>query len=202
MAMTLECALDLDHLLWLPVPLAYPWNGHDSAEQWADALTDGMLAEVDASISAARPELDAAQRRSLLRATALATALAEPPLAEASVRFWLLPRDGRDAVVHLYVSDYGGGATADDLAAIAVAGLGGVVHSIEPVAGSGFETAARALVLIEATTPPVVVTRLIGIAEQAVAVLELLHPDPSAVAEVLPAMEPLFASIRLRREAA
>jgi hypothetical protein len=202
MAMTLQYALDLDHRLWLPVPLGYPWNGHDSAEQWADAVTDGMLAEVDASISAARPELDAAQRRALLRATALATTLAEPPVPEASERFWLLPREGREAVVHLYVSDYEGGTTADDLTAIAVAGLGGVVHSVEPVAGTEFETAARALVLVEATDPPVVVTRLIGVAEQAVAVLELLHPDPSAVAEVLPAMEPLFASIRLRRDAA
>lgn len=199
MAMTLQYALDLDHRLWLPVPLAFPWNEYASAEEWATAIAEGMLAEVDPSIQAARPELDAAQRRELLRATALATAVAEPPLDAVSERFWLLPREGREAVVHLYVSDYEGGTTHDDLAAIAVAGVGGVLHGVEMTPGTGFDVAARALVLLETTTPPVVVTRLIGIAEQAVAVLELIHPDPSAVAEVLPAMEPLFASIRMRR---
>jgi len=199
MAMTLEYALDLDHRLWLPVPLRFPWNDYTDAEGWADAVAEGMLDELTPAVRAARPGADVAEVRELLRATALASAVAPPPLPDPSERFWLLPREGREAIVHLYVSEYEGGTERDDLAALAVAGVGGVLHGVETLTGTGFETAARTITLVEGSTPPAVVLRLIGIAEGAVAVLEFIHPDPSAVGEVLPAMEQLFGSIRMRR---
>jgi len=203
MAMTLEYALDLDHRLWLPVPLRFPWNDYTDAEGWADAVAEGMLDELTPAVRAARPDADVAEVRELLRATALASALAPPPLPDPSERFWLLPREGREAIVHLYVSEYEGGTERDDLAALAVAGVGGTLHSVETLTGAGFDTAfdtaARTIALVETSDPSAVVLRLIGIAESAVAVLELIHPDPSALAEVLPALEQLFGSIRMRR---
>ena len=203
MAMTLEYALDLNHRLWLPVPLRFPWNDYTDAEGWADAVAEGMLDELIPAVRSARPGADAAEVRELLRATALASALAPPPLPDPSERFWYLPREGREAIVHLYVSEYQGGTGQDDFVALAVAGVGGTLHSAETLTGTAFDTAfdtaARTIVLVEGSDPPAVVLRLIGIAVGAVSVLEFIHPDPSAVAEVLPALEQLFGSIRMRR---
>lgn len=186
--MTLEYTIDLDHRVWIPVPLAFPWNGYPDAAAWASDLATGLLDGIDAPDDV----------RDALESSALAMSAMEPPLPGALERFWHLPEvGGPERLVHLYVTETDARA-AEELAELARAGVGGFVQTITVLEGTAFDVAIRAVVLTELPDRRLAVLRTVGVVGGHVFVVELIEEYTAVLEELEPAVEALFRSIRVR----
>ncbi|MBT2500708.1 hypothetical protein J7E25_16555 [Agromyces sp. ISL-38] len=193
MALTLEYTIDLDHRVWIPIPLSFPWNGYQNDEHWAADLAGSLLDGFDAG----------AEVEQQLQRTALALARVTGPLPGAIERFWHFPEfGGLERLVHLYISEVPEAREKADLGNLARAGIGGFVQVLAPLDGTSFARAARAVV-ITATgeDEPLYVERYIGLAGGLVFILELIESNAFAVEELEAPLESLFRSIRLQERA-
>lgn len=189
--MNLEYTIELDHTVWIPVPLAFPWNGYADAAAWAADLAIALMRGVDAP----------AEVRDGLEDSARAMAEVEPPLPGPIERFWHLPEHGGpERLVHLYVTTTEA-TTAEDLAELARAGVGGYVQTVTVLEDTGFDVAMRAVVLTEIPGRTLTVLRCLGLRAGCVFVLELIEEHTAVVEELEPVLETLFRSIRLRETA-
>ena len=187
--MTLEYTIDVDYGTWLPVPLAFPWNGYETAMDWAADVTADLLAGRGAP----------GDGRSAFAATALERAVMDPPLPEALERFWRRPDTGApDRLVHLYAIETDVDVAADDLVEIARAGIGGFVQTVTALDGTPFDLALRVVLLLEIPDAPVTVSRVIGARDGTALMLELIDDNIAAVAFLEPDIEALFRGIGLR----
>lgn len=188
MAMSVEYTIELDHRTWVPVPLAFPWNGFADADAWADAVEEGLLEGVKA------PE----EVRRELRRAAFAMATAPVPLPGAAERFWHLPETGgSERLVHLYVSPTEA-VTAEELTELGRAGVGGFVQTVLVLEDTAFPVALRTTVVTDLPDRQIAVQRCLGLAGGTVFVVELIEEDPLVLEELEPAVEALFRSIRVR----
>lgn len=187
--MTLEYSIDLDHSVWMPVPLDFPWNGYPDADEWSRDLASSLLEGFDVP-----DEVMAA-----LTESARANAKTDGPFPGANERFWHFPLDGgTQRLVHLYVNDYehaGEGAWR----ALATAWIGGYVQVLEPLADTDFDEAVRSVVIAqEGAAEPIYVVRFIGLRAGMAFILEFVEPDSGIVAELGDPAEALFRAIRVR----
>lgn len=190
--MNLEYTIDLDHRVWIPVPLAFPWNGFGDVEHWAAELSVSLMAGMGAPDDV----------REALRRAAIAMATVDPPLPGPLERFWHLPAvGGPERLVHLYVTDTEA-KTAEDLAQLARAGVGGIVQTVMVLEDTPFDVAMRAVVLTPVGDDTVAVLRVLGLAGGLVFVIELIEADPGVVEQLEAPVESLFRSIRLRVDGA
>ncbi|MGN8551636.1 UNVERIFIED_CONTAM: hypothetical protein OHV15_03500 [Microbacterium sp. SLM126] len=188
MAMTLEYTIELDHRVWIPVPLEFPWNGYPGPAAWASDLATSLMTGIDAP----------AEVRDALESSALAMAAVEPPLPGALERFWRLPvGGGPERLVHLYVTETDARA-AEELAELARAGVGGYVQTITVLEGTSFDVAIRAVVLTELPDRRLSVLRVVGVVGGYVFVVELIEEQTAVLEELEPAVEALFRSLRVR----
>lgn len=188
MEMTLEYTVDLDHTVWVPVPLEFPWNGYADAAAWAGDLSRSLMEGIDA------PEGVQEQ----LETSALAMATVQPPLPGALERFWHLPQfGGPERLVHLYASTTEA-TTAEQLAELARSGVGGFVQTISVLEDTAFDVAVRAVVITEIPDGPIGVLRCVGVADGGVFIVELIEEQPDVLEQLEPTVEALFRSIRLR----
>ncbi len=188
--MNLEYTVDLDHSVWIPVPLSFPWNGYDSAVHWAADLSQSLMKGTTAP-----PEV-----RDQLARSAVAMATVEPPLPGPMERFWHLPATGGpERLVHLYITETEA-TTAEQLVHLARAGLGGIVQTVTILEDTPFDVAMRAIVIAPVLDRDIAVLRVLGLAGGLVFVIELMEPDAVALEELEPIVESLFRSIRLRSD--
>lgn len=188
MEMTLEYTIELDHRVWIPVPLEFPWNGYPDAAAWSSDLATSLMTGIDA------PD----EVRDALESSALALARVESPLPGALERFWHLPVEGGpERLVHLYVTETDA-RTAEELAELARAGVGGYVQTITVLEATPFDVAIRAVVLTELPDRKLAVLRCVGVVGGYVFVLELIEEDAAVLEELEPVVESLFRSIRVR----
>lgn len=188
--MTLEYTIELDHRVWIPVPLAFPWNGYADAASWAHDLASSLMTGIDAPDEVVQA----------LEQSAVAMADVDPPLPGALERFWHLPVEGGpERLVHLYVTDTDA-RTAEDLAELARAGVGGYVQTVTVLEDTAFDVALRAVVLTELPDRNIAVLRALGLAGGHVFVVELIEERTAVLEEIEPAVEALFRSIRVRVE--
>jgi hypothetical protein len=190
--MNLAYTIDLDHRVWIPVPMTYPWNGYADSAAWSRDLAASLLGEAGAPAEVVDAFRDAAGMMSSVA----------PPLPGALERFWHFPAAGAaDRLVHLYVSDTEA-STAEDLAQLAVAGVGGIVQTVTVFEDTAFDVAISAVALARIGESEIAVLRVLGLSEGYVFVVELLEPDPVVLEQLQPEVEALFRSIRLRRDEA
>lgn len=188
MEMTVEYTVDLDHKVWVPVPLGFPWNGYADPAAWAGDLSRGLMEGMNA------PE----EVRQALETTALAMASIESPLSGAIERFWHLPEfGGPERLVHLYATA-SEARTAEQLAELARAGVGGRVQTIDVLEETAFDVAVRAVVVTEVPDATIAVLRCVGVAGGGVFIIELIEQYSDSLVELEPVVESLFRSIRLR----
>lgn len=188
MELTVDYTIDLDHRVWIPVPLAFPWNGYADEQSWAAGLAEGLLDGI------AAPD----EVRARLQESALAMATMDPPLPGPLERFWHLPEGGGDErLVHLYATATEA-TTAEELAHLARAGVGGVVQTVTVLEDTAFDVALRAVVITEIPDRQIAVLRCLGLAGGGVFVIELIEEDPLVLELLEPHVEALFRSIRLR----
>lgn len=197
--MTLQYTIELDHRVWIPIPLTFPWNGYDTDESWASDLASSLLTGFDAA-SAVRVQLET---------TALTLARTDGPLPGALERFWYFPElGGPERLVHLYISEYPD-ESGDDLTELARAGIGGFVQVLQPLADTGFARAIKAVV-ITSTDPgsplgshaddrTIFAERYLGLAGGMVFMLELIDQNAYVLQALEEPLEALFRSIRLRQ---
>ncbi len=186
--MTLEYTIELDHRVWIPVPLSFPWNGYPDAAAWASDLATSLMTGIDAP----------AEVRDALESSALAMAAVEPPLPGPLERFWHLPVEGGpERLVHLYVTETDARA-AEELAELARAGVGGYVQTVTVLEGTSFDVAIRAVVLTELPDRRLSVLRVVGVAGGHVFLVELIEEQTAVLEELEPVVEALFRSIRVR----
>lgn len=188
--MNVEYTIDLDHRVWIPVPLAFPWNGYADAATWAHDLSTSLMSGIDA------PD----EVRDALEQAALAMAAVEAPLPGALERFWHLPVEGGpERLVHLYVTETDA-TTAEQLAELARAGVGGYVQTVTVLEDTAFDVALRAVVITELPDRRISVLRTIGVAGGHVFVVELIEEQAAVLEELESVVESLFRSIRVRVE--
>jgi len=188
--MNVEYTIELDHRVWIPVPLVFPWNGYPDAAAWAADLSTSLMSGIDA------PE----EVRAALHEAAIAMAAVEPPLPGALERFWHLPVEGGpERLVHLYVTETDA-RTAEELSELARAGVGGYVQTVTVLEDTAFDVALRAVVLTELPDRRIAVLRAIGVTGGHVFVVELIEEQTAVLEELEPAVEALFRSIRVRVE--
>jgi hypothetical protein len=188
--MTLEYTIELDHRVWIPVPLEFPWNGYPDAAAWADDLATSLMTGIDAP----------AEVRDALETSALAMASVDSPLPGALERFWHLPADGGpERLVHLYVTETDARA-AEELAELARAGVGGYVQTITVLEDTAFDVAIRAVVLTELPGQRLAVLRVVGVVGGYVFMVELIEESTAVLEELEPVVEDLFRAIRVRIE--
>ncbi|GAA5035304.1 hypothetical protein ACFQRL_00670 [Microbacterium fluvii] len=186
--MSIEYSIELDHRLWMPVPLSFPWNDYESPERWAADIAHDLLQGLGAP-----PEVQQA-----LEDTALHHALVAPPLPEAIERFWRRPEAGApDRLVHLYALETDAFA-AEELVEISRVGIGGLVQTVTVLEETGFDVALRVVLLLEVGESPIAVVRLIGTGGGGALMLEQIDADLGAVAALEPDLEALLRSIRVR----
>ncbi|MDT0185084.1 hypothetical protein Q9S36_33375 [Microbacterium sp. ARD31] len=186
--MTLEYTIELDHSVWIPVPLAFPWNGYEDVASWSQDVSTALTTGIDAPDDV----------RARLRDAAQAMSEVDPPLPGALERFWHLPEQGGpERLVHLYVTSTEA-TTAEELAQLARAGVGGFVQTVTVLEDTGFDVAMRAVVLTEIPDRSLTVLRCLGLADGYVFVIELIEEHTAVVEELEPVVEALFRSIRLR----
>lgn len=188
MEMTLDYTIDLDHRVWIPVPLEFPWNGYADAAAWSADLAASLMEGVDAPDDV-REEL---QRAAVVMATV------EPPLPGPLERFWHLPETGGDErLVHLYATATEA-QTAEQLTHLARAGVGGAVQTVTVLEDTAFDVALRTVVITELPQGEIAVLRCLGVADGWVFVLELIEENPIVLEQLEPGVESLFRAIRLR----
>jgi hypothetical protein len=188
--MTLEYTIDLDHRTWVPVPLAFPWNGFPDAAAWAHGLATDLMSGIDAP----------AEVRDQLEATARVMAEVQPPLPGALERFWHLPEGGGpERLVHLYVTTTDA-TTAEQLAQLARAGVGGMIQTVTVLEDTAFDVALLAVVVTELPDRSVAVLRAVGVRAEYVFVVELIEEDAVVLEQLQPTIAELFRSIRLRTD--
>jgi hypothetical protein len=188
--MNVEYTIDLDHRVWIPVPLVFPWNGYADAATWAHDLSTSLMSGIDA------PD----EVRAALEQAAVGMADVDSPLPGALERFWHLPVEGGpERLVHLYVTETEA-RTAEELAELARAGVGGFVQTVTVLEGTAFDVALRAVVLTDLPDRRIAVLRTLGIRGGHVFVVELIEEQTAVLEELEPAVEALFRSIRVRVE--
>jgi len=187
-ALDLQYTIELDHSVWIPVPLQFPWNDHADAAAWAAELSHDLLHGMGA------PD----EVRDALERSAVAMAAVDPPLPGPLERFWHLPaQGGPERLVHLYVTETEA-TTAEQLVFLARAGLGGLVQNVVVLEDTPFDVAMRVLVLAPLGDRDIAVVRVLGLAAGFVFVVELIEEDPVALEIMEPVVESLFRAIRLR----
>lgn len=191
----LEYGIDLDHRVWVPVPLTFPWNDYTDAATWSGDVASSLLSGFDAPA-----DVVAALQRS-----ALAMAETEGPFPGAVERFWHFPVEGgSERLAHLYIAEYPepGESAAR---AIATAGIGGYVQVIERVDDTAFEQSWRTVVIAEPETgdrQPIFVARFIGFVGGIVFLVETVDSNAIVLQELLEPLETLFRAIELREPGA
>jgi len=190
---TLEYSIALDHSVWMPVPLDFPWNGYADADAWSTDLASSLLNGFDAS-----PEVVAA-----LGATAREMANVSGPFDGAEERFWHFPLDGgTQRLIHLYVEEYPYTGEAA-WRALATAGVGGYVQVLEALDDTAFDEAARTVVIAqEGESAPIYLVRFLGFRAGMVFILEIVDEETGVVAALAEPAEALFRSIELREVSA
>jgi len=179
--------IDPDPAVWVCVPLAFPWNGFDTEDQWARELSHELLAGLGA------PEAV----RAGLEQSALAMVRIESPWSAPAERFWRLAAGGGpERLVHLYLAETDA-STADEAVYFAYGASEGALQTARVILDTAFDIAVETLVIEPLEEGSCAVLRLVGLFRGVAFTLELVETDSAALPELQRDLLALFASIRV-----
>ena len=67
--MTLEYTIELDHSVWIPVPLAFPWNGYEDVASWSQDVSTALTTGAHRRTSVPKAMAPAPRKAPMLKPT-------------------------------------------------------------------------------------------------------------------------------------